>query len=162
MRKNTIKPLNHASFVNHLCSLPPVKFSVQNVVQNLLVGGHLKDFWQIWVKPKSSVHSKNQLQPSLQGQTSLDQRPFSQMWMCQSPQEQLPARGVAFSFRKYSIDLVKVQSCPAFYNCLSLVPNPNNKWHSILDLISLNKFLKVQTFKLETPESIRLSVQTGE
>ena len=48
------------------------------------------------------------------------------------------------------------------YKRLFLVPKPNNKWWPFLDLSSLNKFLKVQTFKLETPESIRLSLQTGE
>ena len=44
MNKIKIKHIiNHASFVNHLSSAPPAK-RVHNVVQNLPVGGHLKDF----------------------------------------------------------------------------------------------------------------------
>ena len=33
---------------------------------------------------------------------------------------------------------------------------------AILDLSALNRFLHVKTFKMETPESIRLSLQQGE
>ena len=42
------------------------------------------------------------------------------------------------------------------------IPKPNKKWRPILDLGALNRFLKVKTFKMETPESIRLSLQQGE
>ena len=40
--------------------------------------------------------------------------------------------------------------------------NPKNKWRPILVLSSLNKFLKSGKFKMETLESIRTSLQTGE
>ena len=43
-----------------------------------------------------------------------------------------------------------------------LVPKPNNRWRPILDHSALNRFLHVKTFKMETPESIRLSLQQGE
>ena len=35
----------------------------------------------------------------------------------------------------------------------------NNKWRPIIDLSSLNKYLVVQKFHMETPESIRLAIQ---
>ena len=54
-----------------------------------------------------------------------------------------------FLLDKQAIMLVKVQSSLALYNRLFLVPKPN-KMHPILDLSSLNKFLKVQTFNLKT------------
>ena len=49
-----------------------------------------------------------------------------------------------------------------FFNRLFLVPKPNNKWRPILDLSKLNLFLKVEKFKMETPETIRTSLQQGE
>ena len=42
------------------------------------------------------------------------------------------------------------------------MPKPNNKWRPILDLSKLNLFLKVEKFKMETPETIRTSLQQGE
>ena len=42
------------------------------------------------------------------------------------------------------------------------MPKPNNRWRPILDLSHLNLFLKPGTFKMETPETIRLSLQRGE
>ena len=50
----------------------------------------------------------------------------------------------------------------AFYNRLFLVPKPNNKWRPILDLSQLNLYLASTSFKMETPETIRLSLQQGE
>ena len=55
-----------------------------------------------------------------------------------------------------------VKSSLAFYNRLFLVPKPNRKWRPILDLSQLNLYLRTSTFKMETPETIRLSLQKGE
>ena len=54
------------------------------------------------------------------------------------------------------------QTSLGFYNRLFLVPKPNNKWRPILDLSNLNQFLKVEKFKMETPETIRTSLLQGE
>ena len=45
---------------------------------------------------------------------------------------------------------------------LFLLPKPNNKWRPILGLSKLNLFLKAEKFKMETPETIRTSLQQGE
>ena len=45
---------------------------------------------------------------------------------------------------------------------LFIVPKQNQKWRPVLDLSALNKFLSVKTFKMETPETIRISLQQGE
>ena len=60
------------------------------------------------------------------------------------------------------MEKVVVKSSLAFYNRLFLVPNPNRKWRPILDVSQLNIYLKTSTFKMETPETIRLSLQKGE
>ena len=41
-----------------------------------------------------------------------------------------------------------------------LVPKPSNKRRPIQDLSTVNHFLKVKSFKMETPETVRLSLQT--
>ena len=58
--------------------------------------------------------------------------------------------------------IVRVQSSLAFFNRLFIVPKPNNKWHPIPDVSSLNQFLAGKDFKMETPETISISLQTGE
>ena len=63
---------------------------------------------------------------------------------------------------KNAVELVKNQESLGFYNGLFLVPKPNNRWRPILDLSNINKFLKTESFKMETPEIIRTSLQAGE
>ena len=45
---------------------------------------------------------------------------------------------------------------------LFLVSKPNNRWRPILDLSTLKTFLNTESFKMETPETIRTSLQAGE
>ena len=49
-----------------------------------------------------------------------------------------------------------------FYSRLFLVPKPGNRWRPVIDLSSLNQYLTVSKFKMETPESIRASLRQGE
>ena len=58
--------------------------------------------------------------------------------------------------------MVRVRASLTFFNRLFIVPKPNQKWRPVLDLSALNKFLSVKTFKIETPETIRVSLQQGE
>ena len=63
---------------------------------------------------------------------------------------------------KNAVELVQNQTSRGFFNKLFLVPKPNNKWRPILDLSKLNLFLKAEKVKMDTPETIRTSVQKGE
>ena len=56
----------------------------------------------------------------------------------------------------------KIKYLFIFFNRVFLVPKPNNNWRAILDLSKLNLFLKAEKFKMETPETIRTSLQQGE
>ena len=60
------------------------------------------------------------------------------------------------------MEKVVVWSSLAFYNRLFLVPKSNNTWRPIRDLSQLNLYLTHCTFKMETPETIRLSLQKME
>ena len=63
---------------------------------------------------------------------------------------------------KNAVEPVANQNSLGFYNRLFLVPKPNNRWRPVLDLSTLNTFLNTESFKMETPETIRTSLQTGE
>ena len=43
-----------------------------------------------------------------------------------------------------------------------LLPKPGNRWRPVIDLSSLNKFLAIPKFKMDTPESIQASLRKGE
>ena len=63
---------------------------------------------------------------------------------------------------KNAVEPVDNPNSLGFYNRLFLVPKPNNRWRPILDLSTLNTFLNTGSFKMETPETIRTSLQVGE
>ena len=63
---------------------------------------------------------------------------------------------------KNAVEPVANQKSLGFYNRLFVVPKPNNRWRPILDLSTLNTFLNTESFKMETPETIRTSLQAGE
>ena len=92
---------------------------------------------------EGGLHATSQNQTTSDKASSHKER----IYICQ--QEQLPEGDIVFP------------PSLAFYNQLSLVPKTNNKWQPILDLSVLNKSLKVKTFKMETPKSIRLLSAKG-
>ena len=63
---------------------------------------------------------------------------------------------------KGAIEVVHTQNSLGFYSRLFLVPKPGNCWRPVIDLSSVNKFLVIPKFKMETPESIRASLRKGE
>ena len=63
---------------------------------------------------------------------------------------------------KNTIERVENVKSLGFYSRLFLVPRPRQRWRPFIDLSSLNTFLHIEKFKMETPESIRTSVIPGE
>ena len=63
---------------------------------------------------------------------------------------------------KNAVEPVQNQNSLGFYNRLFMVPKPNYRWRPVLDLSTLNTFLNTESFKMETPETIRTSLQAGE
>ena len=85
---------------------------------------------------------------------------FSSKARRKSSQEPLPVGGIA-SADKQKFNRTSHKS-KIFGVLQFLVPKANNKWRPIIDRSNLNKFLKVEKFKMETPETIWTSLQTGE
>ena len=113
-------------------------------------------------RSEGSSNPTRELLPPLPDPPPTHTIPYSHKPLCQSPQEQLPVGGITSAYRQKSGRKGSKSEIPRFFNRLFLVPKPNNKWRPILDLSNLNVFLKVEKFKMETPETIRTSLQQGE
>ena len=64
--------------------------------------------------------------------------------------------------QKRAVIPVQNKNSLGFYSRLFLIPKPENKWRPVIDLSVVNTYLHVPTFKMETAEVIRASLQTGE
>ena len=63
--------------------------------------------------------------------------------------------------KKGAVEVVHTPESLGFYSHLFLVPKPGNRWRPVIDLSSVNKFLAIPKFKMETPESIHASLRKG-
>ena len=140
--------------------------NVKNVAATQAVGTRLQSFWQTWLDlgagPKVVQILKEgytlpfRIRPRLTRYPTVISRyvnPHRNSYLLEALHQLID---------KNAVELVQNQVSLGFYNRLFLVPKPNNKWRPILDLSKLNLFLKVEKFKMETPETIRTSLQMGE
>ena len=102
-------------------------------------------------KSKGSHNTERGLHPSLLVQTQPNQVTNGHKQICQ-PTKTVPPFGGTVSADK--------QKCSRTVRKPKL--KPNNRWRPILDLSTLNTFLNTESFKMETPETIRTSLQVGE
>ena len=63
---------------------------------------------------------------------------------------------------KRAIELVTNSESPGYYSNIFLVPKKNGKWRPVIDLSSLNKFIRCPTFKMETTRAVARALQVGE
>ena len=64
--------------------------------------------------------------------------------------------------KKGAVQVVLNQTSPGFYGRLFVVPKASGGWRPVLDLSTLNTFLEVKRFRMETASSIRDSMQPGD
>ena len=160
-----IKYVKNVSCVGHLCSVDLVT-NAQHAVIDPPVGARLKQYWQKWESLGSSPKVVNILR---EGYTlPFRYRPY----LTRSPtvisnyhnptKQSFLVEALHQLINKNAVEPVQNQNSLGFYNRLFLVPKPNNQWRPILDLSTLNTFLNTESFKMETPETIRTSLQAGE
>ena len=153
------------SCVTQLSFVKPVT-NVQNVVSNLPVGTRLQNLWESWLDlgagPKVGQILKEcytlpfQIPPNLSRSPTVIScyvNPHRNLYLLEALHQLID---------KIAVELVQNEKSLGFFKRLFLVPQPNNKWRPILDLSKLNLFLKVEKFKMETPETIRTSLQQDE
>ena len=170
-QKNGLSPvpvLSKIKHVNSVSCVDPCLF-VQNVqgaptvVRDGPVGGRLQIFWQrLGANPRAVSILKEGYSLPFKLRPPLTRIPIIQSSYANPIKSRFLKEALISLQGKLVVEPVLVRSSLAFYNRLFLVPKAENKWRPILDLSQLNKFLKTDTFKMETPETIRTSLQKGE
>ena len=161
----SIKSVKGVSCVNQLSSVQNVT-NVPLVVPNPPVGSRLHEFWEKWaalgVNPKViSVLRKGYILP-FRTRPYLTRKPTVTSCYVNPHRNSYLLEALHQLLDKKAVEVVQNPQSLGFYNRLFLVPKPNNRLRPILDLSKLNNYLKTQSFKMETPETIRTSLQTGE
>ena len=160
-----IKYVKDVSCVGHLPSVKLVT-NAQHAVLDPPVGARLNQCWQKWETLGSSPKVVNILRegytlpfrfrPHLTRSLTVISNyhnPTKQSFLIEALYQLI---------NKNAVEPVDNPNSLGFYNRLFLVPKPNNRWRPILDLSTLNTFLNTGSFKMETPETIRTSLQVGE
>ena len=117
----------------------------------------LEEVGSLGCECKSSHHSERGLHPPLPVQTKLDQVTNCHKQLPQPSKTGQPFRGTVSAGKQKCSRTGRKSN-----NQLFLVPKSNNPWRPILDLSTLITFLNTESFKMETPETIRTSLQAGE
>ena len=160
-----IKHVKSVSFVSPCRSVPHVP-NVHSVAENPPVGCRLHRFWETWLSLGSNPRVVSILKDSynlpFKMRSPLTRCPLIISGYANPRRNKFLKEALQSLITKQAVEKVVVRASLAFYNRLFIVPKPNNKWRPILDLSKLNLFLHSETFKMETPETIRLSLQKGE
>ena len=161
----TIKPVHGVFIADTLSCAPPVD-NVPDVVNLPPVGACLSPHWSKW----QTLGATNRVVQILKEgyvlpfkvRPKLTRTPIIVSGYANALRQDSLEEALHALLAKNAVEKVTQVKSLAFFNRLFLVPKPNNKWRPILDLSALNKFLRVSTFKMETPESIRTSLHPGE
>ena len=140
--------------------------NVKNAALNLPVGARLQNFWTVWSQmgagPKVVQILKQGYTLPFQNRPKLSRVPTVVSSYANLHRNSYLLEALQQLSDKNAVERVHNQTSLGFFNRLFLVPKPNNKWRPILDLSKLNLFLKTEKFRMETPETIRTSLQRGE
>ena len=130
------------------------------------VGGRLMQFRRAWVEENSSSSVLNivtngyvlpfHLKPKL------TRHPLIISEYKNQQKDRALASCIQSLLHKHAIEKVRNTESLGFYSRLFLVPKPHQKWRPVIDLSRLNQFPRIERFKMETPESIRTSLNIGE
>ena len=163
--KVQIKSVNCVSFVDDCVFVPTVP-NAHCAVHVPQVGGCLQNFWQSWARlganPRVVSILKEGYMLPFKLKPPLVRHPLIVSGYANPNRNKFLREEVQSLVNKKAVEMVRVRASLAFFNRLFIVPKPNQKWRPVLDLRALNKFLNVKTFKMETPETIRISLQQGE
>ena len=164
-KSHTVKYVKGVSCVTQLSYVQPVT-NVRNVVTTYPVGARFQHFWKVWLElgagPKVTHILKEGYPLPFRIRPRLTRYPTVVSCYVNPHRDSYLMEALHQLIDKNAVELVQNQKSLGFFNRLFLVPKPNNRWRPILDLSKLNLFLKVEKFKMETPETIRSSLQQGE
>ena len=160
-----IKYVNDVSCVGHLSSVNLVT-NAPHAVIDLPVGARLHQWWEKWEALGSSPKVVTTLREGytlpFRFRPNLTRSPTVISNYHNSAKQSFLLEALYQLINKNAVEPVENQNSLGVYNRLFLVPKPNNQWRPVLDLSTLNTFLNTESFKMETPETIRTSLQAGE
>ena len=164
-KEDKLKYVKSVSCVTPLSCVEPIT-NVKNVASNLPVGARLQNFCQTWLDlgagPKVVQILKEGYPLPFRIRPKLTRYPTIISCYVNPHRNSYLLEALHQLIEKNVVELVQNQKSPGFFNRLFLVPKSNNKWRPTLDLSKLNLFLKAEKFKMETPETIKTSLQQGE
>ena len=150
--------------ISNLVQFKSVK--IQEKTKDLPVGGRLRQFLPEWEK-----HGPHQLITGLirdgyklpfRERPSLSRVPCIISSYTGFDKQNALWTSIQELLQKGTVEVVHTPESLGFYSRLFLVPKPGNRWRPVIGLSSLNKFLAIPKFKMETPESICASLMKGE
>ena len=160
-----IKYVKNVSCVGHLSSVNLVN-NAPHAVIDPPVGARLHQFWEKWEALGSSTKVVTTMREGYtlpyQFRPHLKRSPTVTSNYHNSAKQSFLVEALYQLINKNAVEPVQNQNSLGFYKQLFLVPKPNNRWRLVLDLSTLNTFLNTESFKMETPETIRTSLQAGE
>ena len=160
--------IKYVKDVSCVGQLPSVKLvtNAQHAVLDPPVGARLNQCWQKWEILGSSPKVVNILREGytlpFRFRPHLTRSPTVISNYHNPTKQSFLIEALYQLINKNAVEPVDNPNSLGFYNHLFLVPKPNNRWRPILDLSTLNTFLNTGSFKMETPETIRTSLQVGE
>ena len=130
-----------------------------------LVGCRLENFAERWkhLFPKSITHKwlrEGVPLSFIDSPPPLQRTPVN---FYTSHEQELLKHGAAQEMlTKGVVEVIKDTNSPGMYHRLFMRPKPDGTLRPIIDLSPLNKMIHNETFKMETPASIRQALQVGE
>ena len=173
-QKKGVSPGYCLSKINHVkdvccvdqCHFVPSVPNVPSAVVEQPVGGRLQEFWHIWQEMGANPRVVSVLRDCyslpFKQRPRLTRFPLVQSGYANPVKSRSLTEALRSLIGKLVVEKVVVKSSLAFFNRLFLVPKPTGLGRPILHLSQLNLFLQSNTFKMETPETIRLSLQKQE
>ena len=110
-------------------------------------------------KSKGRVDLKGRLHSSIQTQTSSSKRSVDSQWVCKPRQEPLPEGSFACTDSQNGSRECEGSNLSSLFQQAIHSSKTKSEMGPILDFNALNRFLSVKAFKMETPETIRISLQ---
>ena len=129
-------------------------------------GARLGNYWKVWenfkVHPRVVLVLKQGYCLPFKQKPPLARYPTIKSSYSDPVKQKALLESVQQMVQKRAVVPVQNKNSLGFYSRLFLVPKPENKWRPVIDLSVVNTFLHVPTFKMETAEVIRASLQAGE
>ena len=135
------------------CSISTCRGKTAKLLENLGSSG---------CRSESTKHSQAWLHPPLLDPAELDKATDHHKLLCQSSKKPLSVGGITSAYEQTCSGTNSKSKISGVLQPTFLGPKAKQLWRPILDLSKLNLSLMMEKFKMETPETIGMSLQQWE